>query len=180
MVDVSKALTIPGWTSQKELEWLATQASTRTNILEIGSWMGRSAIAMSTNTKGIIVAIDTWEGTLEDGHRTLLENLPQNWLRDEFLRNTMGIPNITSIQGKSIDVSKNFLAPAFDMIFIDGDHSYEAVKADIQTWKPLLKSGGLFCGHDFDGGRPGVVKAVRELIPKVRMAGAGSIWMEDK
>lgn len=180
MIDVSKALSITGWTSQKELEWLATQASKRTNILEIGSWMGRSAVAMATNTRGIVVAVDTWKGTLEDGHQSFLKDFPDNWLRQQFLENTKTFSNITSIQGKSIDVSKNFLAPIFDMIFIDGDHSYESVKADIGTWRPLLVKGGLLCGHDYDGGRPGVVKAVRELIPRVRMAGAGSIWMEEK
>lgn len=37
----------------------------------------------------------------------------------------------------------------FDFIFIDGDHSYEATLADCETYYPLLKKGGIFCGHDY-------------------------------
>lgn len=37
----------------------------------------------------------------------------------------------------------------FDFIFVDGDHSYEATLADCETYYPLLKKGGLFCGHDY-------------------------------
>ena len=37
----------------------------------------------------------------------------------------------------------------FDFIFVDGDHSYEATLADCETYYPLLKEGGIFCGHDY-------------------------------
>lgn len=180
MIDVSSALKIEGWTSQKELEWLAKQASTRTRILEIGSWVGRSAVAMAANTSGLVVAVDVWDENPGDVYEPHLRDRPENWIREKFLENTRLFSNISSVQGKSVEVSKSFLVPTFDMIFIDGDHSYEAVKSDIKAWKPLLVKGGLLCGHDYDAGRPGVVKAVRELIPRTRMAGAGSIWMEEK
>ncbi len=35
-----------------------------------------------------------------------------------------------------------------DFLFIDGDHSYEGVKKDFQTYKPLVKKGGLVAFHD--------------------------------
>lgn len=37
----------------------------------------------------------------------------------------------------------------FDFIFVDGDHSYEATLADCEAYYPLLKKGGIFCGHDY-------------------------------
>lgn len=37
----------------------------------------------------------------------------------------------------------------FDFIFVDGDHSYDATLADCEAYYPLLKTGGLFCGHDY-------------------------------
>lgn len=64
----------------------------------------------------------------------------------------------------------------FDFVFIDADHSYEAVKRDIQDWLPKVKPGGWLCGHDFgkkwaNWGKSGVgeqypvKKAVEELLP---------------
>lgn len=38
---------------------------------------------------------------------------------------------------------------SLDWIFIDGNHSLDASKADIAAWWPKVRSGGLFAGHDF-------------------------------
>ena len=50
----------------------------------------------------------------------------------------------------------------FDFVFIDADHSYEAVKADLAAWWPRVKPGGLFCGHDYGKREYGVTQAVDE------------------
>jgi len=38
----------------------------------------------------------------------------------------------------------------FDMIYIDGDHSYEGVKRDIRTAFLKIKNGGWIMGHDYE------------------------------
>lgn len=54
-----------------------------------------------------------------------------------------------------------------DFLFIDGNHSYEGVKADWINWSPHVRSGGVVAFHDtwpnFDRHEPGVVKWVDEL-----------------
>jgi cephalosporin hydroxylase len=35
-----------------------------------------------------------------------------------------------------------------DFLFIDGDHTYEGVKQDYETFKPLVKNGGIIALHD--------------------------------
>jgi hypothetical protein len=63
------------------------------------------------------------------------------------------------------------------MIFIDGDHVYEAVKRDIVNAKAMLKAGGMLCGHDFDeAAHAGVVQAVKELVPGYAVAPGTTIW----
>ena len=67
------------------------------------------------------------------------------------------------------------MAGQIDMLWVDGDHLYESVAADLDTWLPLVKPGGLVCGHDY--GRETVQRAVHEhFAPEVVGCDAGSIW----
>ena len=54
----------------------------------------------------------------------------------------------------------------FDFIFIDGDHRYEEVLADLRAWWPRLKPGGLLVGDDFSW--PGVSKAVAKFAKEAQ------------
>lgn len=59
-------------------------------------------------------------------------------------------------------------AGSLDFVYIDAQHHYEAVKADLATWYPKLKTGGLLAGHDYmdgslDVGEFGVKSAVDEF-----------------
>lgn len=47
-----------------------------------------------------------------------------------------------------------------DFIYIDGDHSYEGVKIDLEQAHKFVKAEGVLCGHDFD--MEGVEHAVKE------------------
>ena len=49
----------------------------------------------------------------------------------------------------------------FDLIFIDGDHSYEAVKNDISKW--ITRCNVILAGHDFSPYHPGVIRALTDL-----------------
>lgn len=53
-------------------------------------------------------------------------------------------------------------------VFVDGNHTYAAVKNDLLTWYPKILPGGVLCGHDMNhprdrSGKWGVTKAVREI-----------------
>ncbi len=45
--------------------------------------------------------------------------------------------------------AKNFLDGTIDFVYIDGKHSYEDVKTDINAWWPKVRIGGVLCGHDY-------------------------------
>ena len=63
-----------------------------------------------------------------------------------------------------------------DMVFLDGDHSYEAVMADLKTWAP--RATKLLCGHDLtDPNYPGVRQAVYEYFgADAIVSGPDSLW----
>lgn len=67
---------------------------------------------------------------------------------------------------KSAEVVKNIKDGSLDLVFIDGDHSYDAVKHDIMEWGKKVRNGGLLCGHDYSHTHEGVIRAVDELIGK--------------
>jgi hypothetical protein len=72
------------------------------------------------------------------------------------------IDNTVFLQGDSAEVSRRFYRK-IDTLFIDGDHSYEGCKTDIEAWYPHMKSDGVILFHDCDETSPGVVKAVEEF-----------------
>jgi predicted O-methyltransferase YrrM len=52
-------------------------------------------------------------------------------------------------QGLSEDIVSEFKDESLDFIYIDGDHTYEGCKKDVELWWPKLRVGGLFSGHDY-------------------------------
>ncbi|HEY0981126.1 class I SAM-dependent methyltransferase [Schlesneria sp.] len=67
-----------------------------------------------------------------------------------------------------------------DFIFIDGDHSYTGLNADLVAWWPKLRPGGIFCGHDYGNANfPDVKIAVDEFAHQHGLqVGVGSdlVW----
>lgn len=180
MINISRAQAISGWMETHDLVWLAEKAQTHERIVEVGCWMGRSTMCLADNTLGKVYAVDHWRGSIE--HQPGLAKQSPEWLYDRFHENLEA--HIES--GKVIPVPLDSIAAAhrfaqvlqeshFDMVFIDGSHDYESIKADIEAWRPLVAAGGLLCGHD--GGHPPIERAVREAFPEVRFE--CSMWVVD-
>lgn len=49
----------------------------------------------------------------------------------------------------SLVAARLFDIGSLDFVYIDGDHAYEAVAADIGAYWPKLRSGGILAGHDY-------------------------------
>lgn len=77
---------------------------------------------------------------------------------------------VTGVIGKSVETANCFPDEYFDLVYIDADHTYESVKADIAAWFPKVKPGGWIAGHDYvvgyknDPNKYGVIPAVNELV----------------
>jgi hypothetical protein len=180
-VSIEAALKTEGWMDAPDLTFLAEQAKKHTGIAEIGSWMGRSTRALADNTIGIVHCVDTWKGSgLE--HDPWLKGKSPEWLFEQFSNNTRGCNNLRIFRMTSLEGAQRLkdMNQTLDMIFIDASHDYENVKADILAWKPLLKPGGMFCGHDYQDCWPEVIKAVHELLTGVKVVPGGSIWYTEE
>jgi len=80
------------------------------------------------------------------------------------LRPDPKVPNTFFYQGDSVGVSKVYDKGEISVLFIDGDHSYQGCKRDIDAWFPLMKEGGVMLFHDGDETSPGVVRAIAEFV----------------
>ena len=69
------------------------------------------------------------------------------------------------ILGDANKIVKGVEDESIDTLFIDGDHTYEGVKKDIEAWMPKVKKGGTIIFHDYrrDKAHEGVQQAVDEI-----------------
>jgi hypothetical protein len=68
----------------------------------------------------------------------------------------------------------NSVTPLFDLVFLDGDHSYQGLLEDIQGWWPRVRQGGILAGHDYDIQYYTVVLVVQDFC---RQQGIGRLYL---
>ena len=128
--------------------WKTTFEKTKIpeNILEIGSFEGRSTCWLLENTKAHITCVDTWEGSDE--------HTPEHkdGLFERFRENIEPYKDrVTVRRGFSGEVLRKFeCKPTFDFIYIDGSHYSKDVLEDaILAWR-LIQPGGVIIFDDFN------------------------------
>lgn len=138
---------------------LAKRAATFGDILEIGSYCGKSTIWLGhavKETGRVVFAVDHHRGseehqpgeffhdpdlTDEHGRFDTLPTFRRN-IEAHDLNETV-IPIITSAPL----LAKHWQQP-LGMVFIDGGHSLDAALADYRAWAPLVMPGGILAIHD--------------------------------
>ena len=133
--------------------------------LEIGSFIGASAcfISAGLDLESKLLCIDTWgNDAMSEGKRNT---------KDEFDLNTQHFQEkIIKIQGYSTKVKEQILSITnkLDLLFIDGDHSYEGCKADWDTYIDMVNTGGCVIFHD-SGWATGVQRVIEENAKPIMM-----------
>ena len=111
------------------------------NYLEIGSWRGKSLINTAQVAKKCTSISLSREEMLQMGLSEREADLQRIF--------TQGIENIVHIEANSHTFDFDQLNEKFDVIFIDGDHSYQGVKSDtINAFKLLRDENSVIVWHD--------------------------------
>jgi len=158
---------IEGFMSANEcatLHNLAFELEEGLEIVEIGSYQGRSTSALGLGckygNKNKITAIDLW-GLDIDRHEPEYKD---SKYYDSFKQNMskLGLEDlVTSIEGESTLVAKEWdKKRKIGILLIDAGHRYEDVKADFEAWYPYVVKGGKVIFHDYYGKFLGLVKFV--------------------
>ena len=91
-------------------------------------------------------------------------------VRHAFADRTHDKPNIHMMEMSGAMAAPMFADGSLDFVYIDAEHTFEAVSADIRLWLPKIKPGGAIGGHDYDSAKhPGVRRAVDLYWPKVKV-----------
>ncbi len=180
------AAAIDGWLPDFEGELLydlARNATGRGVIVEIGSWKGKSTIWLARGAKAgprrTVYAIDPHTGSPEhrmEGSVATFAEFKQNIAR-------AGVPDIVIPILKPSEEAADVIAEPVELIFIDGAHEYERVRADFQAWFPKVIDGGVMAFHDtlgWQGPRRLVEESVYRSPSFRRVHLVGSITFGEK
>lgn len=146
--------------------------------VEIGVWKGEFSEFLLKNCPDLhLTLIDCWQQQPDEIYFDIM-NQPEI-IQEQCYQETVNrmnkypgryeiIRGFSDIEGIDLE-SRGWV---FDFIYMDGNHSYEATKRDLEIWYEMLVVGGLMSGHDYldadnaCGSRFGVKSAVDEFIQK--------------
>ena len=156
---------------------------------EIGVYKGEfSEILLARSSLHKLYCIDTWQNDA-----MIWKKIPEPNKIYENCANRLKKfgKRVEMIQGESTQVVKQFKQHSLDFIYLDADHTYNAVLKDLQAWYNKVKPGGMFAGHDFYNRYTrksrilykGVEKALEEFLPQdmvVHLTGSAcpSWWID--
>lgn len=164
------------------------------NAAEIGVAEGNFSADMLrwTFTRGnglrgfpIVYMVDRWK---ETPHQKGDASMPQSWhnenLRQAILKTSQFGDRAQILRGNSVDMAEMVPDQSLALVYIDGDHSYEGVMADIKAWRYKLVRGGIMAFHDYENPAYGVKEAVYEychgelihLLPEDKPEDAGAYF----
>ena len=144
------------------------------DIVEVGSWTGRStcALARAVNPR-LVHSVDTWEGSPGEVSRTLAAG------RDVYAEFSSNVAHFTA---GNVDPHRMGWRDYFEthrdplaLVFIDAAHTYEEVRDNIEAVLPLVVRGGVICGDDVHD--PGVQQGVLETLEGARVQVVASLWV---
>ncbi|HYC34328.1 MAG TPA: class I SAM-dependent methyltransferase [Candidatus Paceibacterota bacterium] len=170
-------LSAPAKLIDEEVKALQTYAAkSKGDLVEIGCAYGASTLALliSKKLESKLTSIDPFikdsMGEFQADEEECRQKVSKA-LRDIGLGDTINSWEL--VPDYSFNHVKEFTSP-IGFIFIDGDHTYEAVKQDFEEWFPLVEKSGYIAFHDsarpidathdkWENGWPGPSRLVREI-----------------
>ncbi|MFC1772741.1 class I SAM-dependent methyltransferase [Pseudomonadota bacterium] len=168
------SLSIPGMITTKSGQLLYTlcyMQELKGDVVEIGSWQGRSASflarAVENSKNGSFFAIDHFRGNVGKENYYVVGNEDLSDLKEGFLSNMKRIGLSESVHLYDMpnqQAATELKDTNIRFLFIDGDHTKEGVEKDIELFFPNLMPGSIVVFDDFSKTFPGLIQAVDQLI----------------
>lgn len=136
------------------LATLAGRVAKTKAIVEIGVYRGGSLKTIAQAARAHVYGIDAWglPGTYPSG----TEN-PKKYGTDNKAiaeQAIAGLGNVTLIHDYSTAAAATYSGPPIGMLYIDSEHTADAVLADWEAWSPHLAPRAIVCFDDYDAKHP--------------------------
>jgi hypothetical protein len=156
------------WVGHKNFAiWLASTSGAET-IVDLGVDFGYSTFCFAYGCPGIVYGVDAFEGDPYTGFRDTYEHVLQMSAR-------LGLSNVQITRGDFNAVAGAWRRP-IDILHIDGNHTYQAVKNDYLSWKRFLTPAGVVLFHDTCVAQFGVRRLFDEItLPKVNFGNSNGL-----
>ena len=120
------------------------------SVVEIGVRSGKNAYRINKLLKPKkLVLVDPWDKYLTDENSTDVKLMENERCRNNVFNHFGDQPHVEIINDYSLEAVKLYEDNFLDLVYIDGDHSKEAVAADLKHWSKKVKPGGFLAGHDY-------------------------------
>jgi hypothetical protein len=146
---------IPKLKSRKDFPILIKQMGYK-KICEIGVNRGEFLFVLASSSPDHLVGVDVWDRYDKDAYKTMpfyYEVFPHDMNKAwrESVQQWAGKLSFKTdiIVDFSVEAAKQFEDGYFDFIYIDADHTYDGVTADLKAWYPKVRKGGMIAGHDY-------------------------------
>lgn len=135
------------------LEMLETLVPKGHSICEIGVFRGAFSQQIRDTLKPKrLILIDPFDGRMisgdADGNNVEAADLPLIYVK--MVDGLLGDPAVMILRGRSEEMLPRLRGDSLDCVYIDGDHSYEGVKQDLEMAWRIVRPGGYLCGHDYE------------------------------
>jgi hypothetical protein len=118
---------------------------------EIGVQRGEFSEYILANWDGILYMVDPWEYRVEEYNdpANVSDAEHETNYREAMRRMEPFWPRVRIMRKVSVEAAPCFENDELDFVYIDANHSYEAVTADLEAWYPKVRPGGIIAGDDF-------------------------------
>jgi hypothetical protein len=125
-------------------------------ICEVGVNRGHFLSILAISNPDHLVGVDVWDIYDKEAYKDMpiyfdyythdknkvWREQVQKWAKKTYL-------NVDIIVNLSVEAAKQFEDGYFDFVYIDANHTYESVTADLNAWYPKVREGGMIAGHDY-------------------------------